>query len=127
MTDNPQTKQLSPAEQQRFVQAVYAEVALMMRNGQSVYRIEQSLVERGLKPGDARTIVNQMQEAKNKAYRDEATKQMAIGAIICIIGIAVTWGTYSAAAGGGTYVVAWGAIVFGGWRFLRGMTMMGGN
>ena len=127
MTDNSQTTTLSPAEQQRLVQAVYAEIAQMIKNGQSAFRFQQSLVERGLQLEDARAIVNQLQEAENKVHRDEATKQMAIGAVICIIGIAVTWGTFSAATGGGAYVVAWGAIIFGGWRFLRGMMMMGSN
>ena len=50
-------------------------------------------------------------------------RNVAIGAIVCIIGIAVTAGTYSAAAsgGGGHYVIAWGAIVFGAFQFLKGL------
>jgi len=48
-------------------------------------------------------------------------RNMAIGAIACLIGIAVTAGTYSAASSGGHYVVAWGAIVFGGFQFLKGL------
>lgn len=49
---------------------------------------------------------------------------MIIGAVICLIGIAVTFFTYTSAAnnpGGGTYVVAWGAIIFGAIRFFRGL------
>jgi hypothetical protein len=47
---------------------------------------------------------------------------MAIGGVICVIGILVTAATYSAAShGGGHYFVAWGAIVFGGFQFLRGL------
>jgi hypothetical protein len=51
-------------------------------------------------------------------------RNMAIGAIVCIIGIVVTAGTYSAASsggGGGHYVVASGAIIFGGFQFLKGL------
>lgn len=83
MTDNQQMAQ------QRFVQAVYAEVAQMIKNGQSTFRIQQSLVERGLKLEDARTIVNQLQEAENKDHQNLATKQMLIGAIIGMIGIVI--------------------------------------
>ena len=46
---------------------------------------------------------------------------MAIGVVIAAIGIAVTAGTYAAASGGGHYVVAWGAIAVGAWRFLIGL------
>jgi hypothetical protein len=45
-----------------------------------------------------------------------------IGLAICAVGIVVTVGSYySAAAGGGRYLVAWGAILFGAIRFLRGL------
>jgi len=50
---------------------------------------------------------------------------MIIGGLFCIGGIAVTALTYSAAAGGGTYVVTWGAILFGGFRFFRGVMAKG--
>jgi hypothetical protein len=49
-------------------------------------------------------------------------RDMAVGALWCIGGIVVTAVTYSsAAAGGGRYIVAWGAIVFGGIQFLKGL------
>jgi hypothetical protein len=121
---------MSQPSPERVVQALYAEAAQMMKNGYSEYRIEQSLVERGVPEDAARTIVSRLRSARNEAYRNEAYKQMAIGAVVAIIGIVVTFGTYSAAAnssGGGSYVVAWGAIVFGGWRFIRGMMLLGGN
>ena len=53
-----------------------------------------------------------------------AKNQMIIGALICIVGIVVTAVTYSAATGGGRYVVAWGAIIFGGFRFIRGLVAL---
>ena len=48
-------------------------------------------------------------------------RNMAIGAAICVVGILITAGTYGAASPGGHYVVAWGAIVFGGIQFLKGL------
>ncbi|HTV48433.1 MAG TPA: SH3 domain-containing protein [Phycisphaerae bacterium] len=55
-----------------------------------------------------------------------STSEMITGAIICGIGIAVTIGTYVAASngGGGVYFVAWGAIVFGAIRCVRGLIRM---
>jgi hypothetical protein len=35
----------------------------------------------------------------------------------------VTIATYSSADPGGTYIVAWGAIVFGGMQMLAGMAL----
>jgi hypothetical protein len=61
--------------------------------------------------------------ASQTAPADGALRNMGIGGAICAIGLAVTIVTYSAAAsapGGGRYLVAWGAILFGGLQFLRG-------
>ncbi len=46
---------------------------------------------------------------------------MVIGAVIALVGTAVTLGTYQAASGGGQFVVAWGAILFGALQFLSGL------
>ena len=46
---------------------------------------------------------------------------MIMGAVICLVGIAITVGTYTAAEGGGSYMVAWGAIIFGAVQFFRGL------
>ena len=49
-------------------------------------------------------------------------RNMAIGAVVCVVGIVITAATYSAASsGGGHYVVAWGAIIFGAFQFLKGL------
>ena len=47
-----------------------------------------------------------------------------MGGIFCVIGTVVTVASYAAASGsseGGSYVVAWGAILFGGIQALRGV------
>jgi hypothetical protein len=51
---------------------------------------------------------------------------MGVGSLICVVGIAITVGSYEMAAsspGGGSYLLAWGAIVFGGVRFLKGVIL----
>jgi hypothetical protein len=57
------------------------------------------------------------------AIRAAANKNMLVGGLWCAGGILVTALTYSAASGGGSYVVAWGAIVFGGIQFFRGLLL----
>ena len=53
---------------------------------------------------------------------------MMVGGAWCIGGIVVTAATYNSAAqsGGGHYFIAWGAIVFGGAQFLKGLVRMVG-
>ena len=52
---------------------------------------------------------------------------IVIGLILCIGGILVTVLTYSAASGGGHYVIAWGAILFGAYRLIVGLTQLGSS
>jgi len=49
----------------------------------------------------------------------------AVGGLIMLVGIAVTIGTMNAAQGGGTYIVAWGAILFGGIQLVSGLMSAG--
>ncbi|HEV2176083.1 MAG TPA: hypothetical protein VGW33_02620 [Terriglobia bacterium] len=67
---------------------------------------------------DGQTRIKVVPEATKAAGR----KNMLRGGLWCVGGIVVTVATYSAAAsGGGTYFVAWGAILFGGIQFFKGM------
>lgn len=52
--------------------------------------------------------------------RDSWKNSMLIGAAICAAGGLLTWVSYAAALPGSTYYVWTGAILFGGYRFLRG-------
>jgi hypothetical protein len=48
-----------------------------------------------------------------------------IGGAIFLIGIVVTVGSYSAVShSGGSYLIAWGAILFGGIRLVKGLGQM---
>jgi hypothetical protein len=53
--------------------------------------------------------------------RTAAEKRMLNGALWCGGGVFVTMLSYALAANGGTYIVAWGAIVFGGVQFFQGL------
>jgi hypothetical protein len=60
--------------------------------------------------------------AERAAARKEAVRQMVIGGVVAIIGLAVTIGTYAAASDdGGHYFIAWGPAVFGLIAFGRGL------
>lgn len=53
--------------------------------------------------------------------RGVAIRNAVLGAVIMLVGLTVSVWSYAAAGEGGHFVVAWGAVVFGGWRFLRGL------
>jgi hypothetical protein len=74
-----------------------------------------------------RTAVDYRFQLEKKANRQAARKNMAIGSIWCIGGTLVTALTYQAASGGGHYVIAWGAIIFGAIQFLGGLAQLVGN
>jgi hypothetical protein len=57
-----------------------------------------------------------------EAKRKNASKDLVVGGLWFLGGISVTVLTYSAASnGGGTYFVAYGAIIFGAVQFIRGL------
>jgi uncharacterized membrane protein YebE (DUF533 family) len=51
----------------------------------------------------------------------DSRAKMLIGLIVCFVGAFVTYITYSAASGGGRFIVAWGAIAVGAGTFLAGL------
>ena len=66
-----------------------------------------------------------------RAFREQEHEEEAegrgdliVGGLFLVGGIVVTVVTYAGAGPGETYVVAWGAILFGGFQFIRGLTKL---
>jgi hypothetical protein len=97
----------------------------VLRQGMHRPAVEEVLRAQGFDAATASAIVERADAAKNER-RVAGRRHMILGGVICAIGIVVTIATYTAAenAGGGSYVVAWGAIVFGAIRFVRGLIQM---
>ncbi len=112
---------------QEVVKDVAGFAAEQMFEGVAPSQIEATLTERGVDPETAATVVGNLKQAKAKVDREAAQKNMLHGAIWCILGLVVTVVTYQMASGpgGGRYVIAWGAVVFGGIQFLRGLSQLG--
>jgi hypothetical protein len=93
----------------------------VLRQGMPREKVEEVLRAQGFDPATASAIVQQADGMKNER-RVAGRRHMIVGGIVCAVGITVTAVTYSAASdGGGNYVVAWGAIVFGAIQFFRGL------
>ena len=115
--------------QEEVVQAIYAFAAEKMMNGEADAKIRESLAEKGLDQDAAAAVVRNLKQMRSKASAAAGRQNMIYGALWCVGGLIVTAVTYNAAAatGGGKYVVAWGAIVFGAIQFFRGLIQSGGD
>ncbi|MCE9534168.1 MAG: hypothetical protein K8T89_24075 [Planctomycetes bacterium] len=106
----------------QVVEAIYKFAAEQMRDGVAPAEIERKLVDQGLEVETAAIVVSNLTKAQADVIKEAGKKNMLYGALWCIGGILVTALTYGAAAdGGGKYVVAWGAILFGGIQFIHGL------
>jgi hypothetical protein len=117
--DSPPEPEPKP---EQVVQPAYGFAAEQMRHGVAPSQVQKILIERELDAGSAANVVADLERSHAEASRQAGQRNMLIGALWCFGGIALTTMTYQAAAGagGGRFVVAWGAILFGGIQFLRG-------
>lgn len=115
-----------PTDEQ-VVEAVYEYAAEEMEKGTPEAQIKSLLVEKGLDKETAETVVTNLVEYRAQSLRAAGFRNIVFGALWCIGGIVVTAISYSAAVnGGGTYLVTWGAVVFGAVQFFRGLIQLGG-
>ena len=120
MSTDPQSESGQPTEDQ-VVESIVNYALQMLRDGKSRDEIEAALLEKGVPKDFVQHVVGELWQARSNAVRRLGRKHMGIGAAWCIGGAVVTWATMAAAQNGGTYVVAWGAIIFGGLEFLWGL------
>jgi hypothetical protein len=125
---------ITPEEQQQIDQLTDA-VASDLAKGATPATVAAALVKSGWDQANAEQFVANVQSAMNayraspeghaailEAKRARHRRNMTVGGLWCVGGTAVTLITYTAASsGGGTYVVAWGAILFGALQFLAGL------
>jgi hypothetical protein len=97
-------------------------VALELENNKPPLYIVKELTNRGLQPEVASRIVSETQGLLKKARGEKYRKRMARGALWTIAGLILTCGSYAfASESGGSYVLCWGAIIFGLIDFIAGL------
>jgi hypothetical protein len=96
-------------------------VGTTVQDGQTWLEVRDSDGNSGFMPGSTR-LEGATPTARANAAAAVAKRNMLVGGLWCGGGLLVTLFTYMAASGGGTYVVAWGAIIFGGWQLLKGIS-----
>lgn len=93
------------------VSAVAESVDQELIQGKSKPEIEAKLVEFGFDPALAQRLVDEV------AARTQRDVLVGLGAVT--LGVVVTAGTYSAASGGGIYLVWFGPIIYGLFRLAQ--------
>ena len=104
---------------------VRARVVALLGAGLSDAETGQKLVDEfGMKPLAASRIVEEVHTAEDP---HNGASDMFAGALWCIGGIVVTVATYEAAGPGDTFIIAWGAILFGAFQFFKGLLSVSGS
>ena len=115
-------EQREKMDQQEIVNQIYGFTADMLYNQKkSVEETKAALIENGLRAEDADVVIANLQNQYKQEKREAGNKNMLYGALWSVGGLLVTILTYSAASDGGTYVVAWGAVIFGAIQFFKGL------
>lgn len=114
---------LTPEERQT-VDAIYIFAAQMMKQGAAEQQIEKALIERGLPQDAARVVIANLSRVRRETRGKAGMRNMGMGAVVFVIGLVITLGSYASAAAspsGGSYMIAYGAIIFGAIQFFQGL------
>ena len=100
-----------------------------LKSGSTPQEVQSLLMRQGMDHETAGSIVAELLHERLDATRAAGRKNMLFGTLWFIGGTVVTIGTFAMAvrAGGGTYLIAWGAVVFGAIQFFRGLNQARGN
>ena len=113
---------VSTAPPSALTQQAADEIAAAFRAGRPAREIRDGLVSHGgVDPHSASEWVRAVGNAYADAFGKIAQRRMLYGLLWAGGGTAVTVFTYLNASAGGTYLVAWGAVIFGIVDILRGL------
>lgn len=109
--------------EEEMVREVYEFAAEQMEGGASARQVRNVLIENGLDHESAMIVVSNLTRMRAEAFGAAGKREMLHGALWCIGGTVVTAVTYSLASKGAPFVIAFGAILFGGIQFFRGLVL----
>jgi hypothetical protein len=107
----------SHSTEQQSNDYLYQYAANLLANGnKSGTEVERLLMLKGLAADEASAIVRELEDPIRDAKKAQAKKDILYGGLWCIGGIALTVADVG--------FVFWGAILFGGIQFIRGITSL---
>lgn len=112
---NPETAQ------QQLVDKIYTFSAnLMIKEKKTRSETIKVLVSQGIDQNMAITVVNELHKTIVEEKRKKGSRDILFGSLWFVGGIFFTAITLTEAKKGGTYIVAWGAVLFGALQIIRG-------
>jgi hypothetical protein len=93
---------------------LYQYAANLLASGKSGAEVERLLQLKGLAADTASTMVGELENPIQDARKAQAKKDMLHGGLWCVGGLALTLADVG--------FVFWGAILFGGIQFIKGVT-----
>jgi predicted phage tail protein len=102
-------------------------IAQRVKEGASREAIVQELLQRGYDPSIAADMVGAVKRGQAVSARKAGLGYLIGGIVITVLSIAATVGSYGAAEAGGTYVICWGAALFGIYMIIRGIRQLVGG
>ena len=86
------------------------------KKNEEVYKL---LISKGLDDTNSKLIIEKLEEVSTK-LKNNYDSEMITGGLVFCIGVFVTLATLNNAINGGSYIIAWGAVLFGAIRFYNG-------
>ncbi len=109
-------------EKENAVNQIYEYAAnLMVNEKKDAQETKIALIEQGIDEESASIIVANLEQQIKEIKKENANKDLLYGALWALGGLVATVATYAAASDGGTYVAFYGAVIYGGYRFLKGL------
>jgi len=115
------------SEQEKIIQKLFNHAAIELAEGTSKELIIAGFVDSNIPREIAENIVAQANDYKKSEFRKRGMKTVAMGVGFLLLGGVITAITYSAASGGGTYVVTTGLFLVGALTIAKGLwrTLLG--
>jgi hypothetical protein len=104
-----------------YINSIWSYALESKGNGLPDEEIYNGLLEKGIGEEHAAMMMKSLEHKATEQLKS-ATNEMTWGGLTSLGGLLITYFTYTEAANGGTYVIAWGAILFGAIKFFRGLS-----
>ena len=103
-----------------YIQAVFEVAGRLMRQKKSREQIVQALANHGVDRTVAQGVIDKLEASSAQGRASVGRRNMLFGALWFIGGTVVTLATYEHASDGGSYIIAYGAIIGGLVQFFMG-------
>jgi hypothetical protein len=99
-------------------------IAGRMKAGTSREAIVQELIQRGYEPAMAKDLVGGGARKQASSACKSALIYLIVGIVITLLAIGTSISSYNTAEQGGTYVICWGAALFGLYLTIRSLLQL---